>query len=191
RRFGRAGPLAMLGELSSEIDELLLSEIAERRADGGVAEREDILSLLVAARFDDGTKMGNAELRDQLITLLVAGHETTATALAWTFELLFRSPEALERASADARDGDGAYLDAVATEALRLRPVVPFTGRQLLEPAELGGYELPAGTTILASIWLAHTREATFPNARSFRPERFTDGSPETYSWIPFGGGTR
>src|SRR5206468_8608180 len=132
RRFGRAGPLAMLGELSSEIDELLLSEIAERRADGGVAEREDILSLLVAARFDDGTAMSDAELRDQLITLLVAGHETTATALAWTFELLFRSPEAMERARADARDGDGAYLDAVATEALRVRPVVPFTGRMLL-----------------------------------------------------------
>jgi cytochrome P450 len=178
-------------ELIAATDELLAAEVAERRSDPHLEEREDILSMLVAAQFEDGSQMDGPELRDQLMTLLLAGHETTATALAWTFELLYRSPEALERASADARDGDGAYLDAVATEALRLRPVVPFTGRQLNEAAELGGHELPAGMTVFASIWLAHTREASFPQARSFRPERFLDGSPETYSWIPFGGGTR
>jgi cytochrome P450 family 135 len=178
-------------ELIAATDELLAAEVAERRSDPRLEEREDILSMLVAARFEDGSQMDGPELRDQLMTLLLAGHETTATALAWTFELLYRSPEALGRASSDARDGDGAYLDAVATEALRLRPVVPFTGRQLNEAAELGGHELPAGMTVFASIWLAHTREASFPQARSFRPERFLDGSPETYSWIPFGGGTR
>ena len=178
-------------ELIAETDELLAAEVAERRADPGLDEREDILSMLVAARFDDGSRMDGAELRDQLMTLLLAGHETTATALAWTFELLYRSPAALERAAADARGGDGAYLDAVATEALRLRPVVPFTGRMLLEPAELGGYELPAGTTVLASIWLAHTSAANFPDPYAFKPERFGDGGPETYSWVPFGGGTR
>ena len=125
------------------------------------------------------------------MTLLVAGHETTATALAWSFELLFRSPPAMERARSDARAGEQTYIDAVAKEALRLRPVVPFTGRKLCEAAELGGYELPAETVMLASIWLAHTREATFPDPYSFKPERFVDGSPDTYSWIPFGGGTR
>jgi cytochrome P450 len=177
--------------LIAETDELLAAEVAERRADPDLEGREDILSMLVAARFEDGSSMDDTEIRDQLMTLLLAGHETTATALAWTFELLYRSPEALERATADAREGDGAYLDAVATESMRLRPVVPFTGRMLLQPAELGGYELPAKTTILASIWLAHTREATFPDPYAFRPERFLDGGAETYSWIPFGGGTR
>jgi cytochrome P450 len=177
--------------LIAETDELLAAEVAERRADPDLEGREDILSMLVAARFEDGSSMDDTEIRDQLMTLLLAGHETTATALAWTFELLYRSPEALERATADAREGDGAYLDAVATESMRLRPVVPFTGRMLLQPAELGGYELPAKTTILASIWLAHTREATFPDPYAFKPERFLNGAAETYSWIPFGGGTR
>ena len=178
-------------ELIARTDELLAAEVAERRADPKLEEREDILSMLVAAEFDDGSKMDGGEIRDQLMTLLLAGHETTATSLAWTFELLYRSPEAHERAREAARDGDADYLDALATEAMRLRPVVPFTGRKLLQPAELGGYELPAETTILASIWLAHTREATFPDAYSFKPERFLGDGAETYSWIPFGGGTR
>jgi cytochrome P450 len=177
--------------LQAETDELLAAEIANRRADPELADREDILSMLLAARFDDGSEMDDAEIRDQLITLLVAGHETTATALAWSFELLFRSPAAMERAREAAGSGEQAYIDAVAKEALRIRPVVPFTGRMLLEPAELGGYELPAETVILASIWLAHTRAATFPDPYAFVPERFLDGAPETYSWIPFGGGTR
>ena len=198
--------------LQAETDELLATEIASRRVDPDLADREDILSMLLAARFDDGAEipvrglspetgvsgrrrrpqgMGDAEIRDQLITLLVAGHETTATALAWSFELLFRSPAAMERAREAAASGEQAYIDAVAKETLRVRPVVPFTGRMLLESAELGGYVLPAETVILASIWLAHTRAATFPDPYAFVPERFLDGSPETYSWIPFGGGTR
>src|SRR4051794_293550 len=156
-------------ELIAATDELLAAEVAERRSDPDLEQREDILSMLVAARFEDGSRMEGPELRDQLMTLLLAGHETTATALAWTFELLYRSPAAMKRAMADAREGDGSYLDAVATEALRLRPVVPFTGRELGEAAQLGGYELPAGMTVFASIWLAHTREATFPDARAFR----------------------
>jgi cytochrome P450 family 135 len=178
--------------LVARTDELLQAEIAERRADRELEAREDILSMLVAARFEDGDSMDDAELRDQLMTLLVAGHETTATALAWTFELLFRAPAEHDRARAAARSGDDAYLDAVATEALRLRPVVPFTGRKLLQPIELDGYELPDQTVVLASIWLAHTKELTFPQPYEFKPERFTaGGAPETYSWVPFGGGTR
>ena len=136
--------------------------------------------------------MSDAELRDQLMTLLLAGHETTATALAWAFDLLFRRPDALARLTDEVRAGDdGDYLDAVVEEALRLRPVVPFVGRELNRPATLGGNELPAGTNVFASIYLAHTNAATFPDPYAFRPERFLEQPSETYSWIPFGGGTR
>ncbi len=177
--------------LIAETDALLATEIAERRADPELEAREDILSMLVAARYDDGEGMDDGEIRDQLMTLLMAGHETTATSLAWALELLFRAPDSMERLRAELEQGGADYLDAVVEESMRLRPVVPFTGRLLTEPAELGGYELPAGRVVFASIWLAHTREATFPDPYSFRPERFLDGSTETYSWIPFGGGTR
>jgi cytochrome P450 len=180
-----------LAALSNRIDTLLTEEIDERRADPELDERGDILSMLVAARFEDGSRMEDAELRDQLMTLLLAGHETTATALAWTFDLLFHRPDALERLTDEVRNGGGEYLDAVIEESLRVRPVVPFTGRELREPAELGGYELEAGTVVMAAILLTHTREDIYPRAREFRPERFLEADTETYSWIPFGGGTR
>jgi cytochrome P450 len=188
----RSTPLyRRLGALSDRIDELLAAEISERRADPTVDERDDILSMLVAARFDDGSRMEDAELRDQLMTLLLAGHETTATGLAWTFDLLFRNPDAFARLVGEVREGGAEYLDAVVEESLRVRPVVPFTGRQLREPAELGGYELETDTVVMAAISLTHTRPDLYPEPRAFRPERFLDGETETYSWIPFGGGTR
>jgi cytochrome P450 len=178
--------------LIAKTDALLAAEIAERRAEPELETRQDILSMLVAARYDDGEGMDDGEIRDQLMTLLVAGHETTATSLAWALELLFRSPEAMERLHDEVAEGESSeYLDAVVEESMRLRPVVPFTGRKLLQPAELGGYDLPEGAIVFASIWLAHTREATFPDPYSFRPERFIESPTETYSWIPFGGGTR
>jgi cytochrome P450 len=180
-----------LARLSDRIDELLAEEIAERRAESDLDERSDILSMLVAAEFEDGSRMDDSELRDQLMTLLLAGHETTATALAWTFDLLFHRPETMERLQSEVRNGGGEYLDAVIEESLRVRPVVPFTGRELREPAELGGYELDAGTVVMAAILLTHTREDLYPRAREFRPERFLESETETYSWIPFGGGTR
>ncbi|HYU60357.1 MAG TPA: cytochrome P450 [Solirubrobacterales bacterium] len=172
-------------------DELLATEIAERRSDPEIAEREDILSMLIAARFDDGSAMDDGELRDQLMTLLLAGHETTATGLAWTFDLLLHSPPALGRLLADIEAGQSEYLDAVITESLRLRPVVPFTGRLLREPATLGGFELDADQVVLAAIYMAHTNAETYPDPFAFRPERFLAEGPDTYSWIPFGGGTR
>jgi cytochrome P450 len=179
-------------ELIAATDALLGTEIGDRRAAPDLDGRQDILSMLVAARYDDGEGMDDSEIRDQLMTLLVAGHETTATSLAWALELLFRAPEAMERLRAEVADDDGSeYLDAVVEETMRLRPVVPFTGRKLLQPAELGGYDLPEGLTVFASIWLAHTREQSFPDPYSFRPERFIESPTETYSWIPFGGGTR
>jgi cytochrome P450 len=180
RRFAR---------LVARTDALLAAEITARRRDPELAGRQDILSLLVGAQFDDGSAMDDGELRDQLVTLLLAGHETTATALAWTFDLLLHHPDALARLEADPVGG---YLDAVIEESLRLRPVVPMTGRLLRGPATIAGYELEAGTVVMAAIQLVHTRADLYEDAYAFRPERFLDGgAPETYSWIPFGGGTR
>jgi cytochrome P450 family 135 len=172
-------------------DELLAGEISRRRADPDLAEREDILSMLVAARFDDGTAMDDRDIRDQLMTLLLAGHETTATSLAWAFDQLFHNPEAMERLRVEAEGEATEWLEAVIEETLRIRPVVPFTGRQLREPAALGGYQLPVGAVVMAGIYLIHMRDDVYPQARSFRPDRFLDSPPETFSWIPFGGGTR
>jgi len=196
RRFGRGDPLESLGKLVAEIDELLLAEIAERRAEEAHSEREDILSLLVAARFQDGTEMSDREVRDQLVTLLLAGHETTATALAWTFDLLLRHPAALARLTAEVDAGDeDTYLRAVISEALRLRPVVPLAGRRLASGLDAGDLHLPAGTDVTPAIWLTHTRADLYPEPYAFRPERFLEGEGghpiNKYGWIPFGGGVR
>ncbi len=180
-----------VARMLAEADQILLAEIAERRADPDLDSRQDILSLLVAAKFEDGSGMADGELRDQLMTLLMAGHETTATALAWAFDLLFRAPDKLDRLREEVDAGDHTYLDAVIEETLRVRPVVPFVGRQLRSATELGGRRLPAGTVVMPAIYLVHTRPDIYPAPHEFRPERFLDGGPDTYSWIPFGGGTR
>jgi len=169
------------------VEEAVLEEVRRRRAEG--AEREDVVSMLVAARYEDGSPMSEQDLRDELLTLLTDG--PTSTSLAWTFERLLRNPDKLERAREDARDGDGSYLDAVIKETLRVRPPVPVVVRQLLEPMRLGGYELPAGTTVAPCIHLIHRNEEIYPPAKSFVPERFLGRQPGTYTWIPFGGGTR
>ena len=186
RRFGGPDPLEKLRRQRAEIDEVLLAEIRERRGQGGGG---DILSLLLAARFEDGEPMTDQEICDQLVTLLVAGHETTATALAWTLELLVHHPAALERLG----DGsDAAYLKAVIAESLRLRPVVPLAGRRLSSELSVDGRTLPAGTDVTPAIWLAHTREDVYPEPFAFRPERWLDGaSPPGYAFVPFGGGVR
>jgi cytochrome P450 len=171
------------------VDELIYAEIAARREAPDLEEREDIFSMLLLARDDDGRALTDEELRDELVTLLVAGHETTATGLAWAFELLLRNPRVLERA----REGDDEYLDAVVKEALRIRPVILGVGRVVRdEPFELGGHVLPPGTEINPSIAAIHRRADRYAEAREFRPERFLDGAaPDTYTWLPFGGGTR
>lgn len=191
RTLRRLPPWRKTAARIARADAILAEEIAARRSDPALAEREDILSMLVAARFDDGSAMDDREIRDQLMTLLLAGHETTATSLAWAFDLLFRRPDAMERLRAEAGGEETAYLESVIDETLRLRPVVPFTGRLLREPATLGGHDLPAGAVVLAALYLAHMRDDVYLDARSFKPERFLDGGPETYSWVPFGGGTR
>jgi cytochrome P450 len=191
RRVGGPDPMARFDALTAEIDVILLAEIAERRADPDTARRADICSLLVEARFEDGAPMVDREIRDQLLTLLVAGHETTATALAWTLDLLAHHPEALERLTDEIDSGGDAYLRAVIAESLRLRPVVPLAGRRLTSDMRVDGLDLPAGTDVTPAIWLTHTRADTYPEPYAFRPERFLNGAPSTYAWIPFGGGVR
>ncbi len=191
-RFGRGDPLATLDELVAEIDEPLLAEIAERRLDPELEQREDILSLLMVAPMEDGGTMSDRELRDQLVTLLLAGHETTATALAWTFDLLLRHPAALARLTAEVDAGvEDTYLRAVISESLRLRPVVPLAGRRLVSELKTDTLTLPPGADVTPAIWLTHTRADLYPEPYAFRPERFLDEPPATYGWIPFGGGIR
>ncbi len=191
-RMRRLPRYRRVAEMLAAADRILFQEIASRRADPDLESREDILSMLVAARFEDGSKMSDAELRDQLMTLLMAGHETTATGLAWAFDLLFRAPDKFQRLREEVAGGEGdGYLDAVIKETLRIRPVVPFVGRELREETELGGYELPAGTVVMPAIYLAHTRPDVYSQPYEFRPERFLDDGPDTYGWLPFGGGTR
>jgi cytochrome P450 len=190
-RLGRGDPMARLEQITASIDELLFAEIADRRSDRGLVDHEDILSLLIAARFEDGGAMSDQELRDQLVTLLLAGHETTATGLAWTFDLLLRHPSVLARLIAQVDAGEDAYLRAVAWESLRLRPVVPLAGRRLASELQGGGLSLPAGTDVTPAIWLTHTRADLYPEPFAFRPERFLQDAPSGYGWIPFGGGIR
>jgi cytochrome P450 len=172
-------------------DELVFDEIARRREVSDVAERDDILSLLVQARHEDGSPMSDRELRDELLTLLVAGHETTATSLAWALERLVRHPDKLARLRDEVEAGEDAYLDAVAKETLRLRPVLPIVLRRLVEPMEIGGHLLPAGVSVAPCIYLVHRREDVYPEPERFLPERFLERPAGTYTWIPFGGGIR
>ena len=190
RRFGR-GPWAKFERQLRAVDELLFAEIAERRAAGGLEERDDMLSALMLARFEDGEAMSDRHLRDQLMTLLLAGHETTATALAWTFDLLLRHPRELQRLRESLGAGEEDYLRATISESLRLRPVVPLAGRRLAKELSVDGLTLPAGTDVTPAIWLTHTRADVYPEPFAFRPERFLEDAPDTYAWIPFGGGVR
>jgi hypothetical protein len=179
----RVGPWRRFRATVAEANRLLLEEIAARRTDPQLHEREDVVSQLVrAGEIDDD------ELRDQIITLLLAGHETTTTGLAWAMERLLRHPDALARA----REGEDSYLDAVVQETLRVRPVIPAVLRKLQAPVELGGWQLPAGVTVMPAITLLHSDPTHFPEPERFLPERFLEGGQgSTYTWIPFGGGRR
>ena len=173
------------------VDELIAREIGERRGAEDLAERDDVLSLMLQARHEDGSPMSDTEIRDELLTLLVAGHETTATALSWAMERLTRHPEKLERLRAEVADDEDAYLTATIQETLRLRPVISIVVRRLTEAVELGGYELPAGAGVTPCIHLLHRDPNIYPDPDRFIPERFLDNPPGTYTWIPFGGGVR
>jgi cytochrome P450 len=175
----------------SQLDRHMYAVIEARRA--GAAQRTDILSLLLEAETEDGERLTDQELRDELLTLVLAGHETTANSLAWAFERLLRHPAAYDRLRDVARsddDPDG-YLEATIHEVMRSRPVIPIIGRKVTVPWQLGEYRMPAGSAILMSILLLHHREDVYPDPFAFRPERFVGRKPGTYTWIPFGGGIR
>jgi cytochrome P450 len=178
--------------LLPEVDGLLYEEIAAHRAgQADSIQRDDVLSLLLAARDEQGEGLSDEELRDHLITLLVAGHETTTTALAWCFERLLRHPAAHLRLQHELEEGsEGRYLDAVLNETLRVRPVIDAVWRKLSAPAEIAGWLLPAGATVMPSIEIVQHSDA-FADAGAFRPERFLEGSAPPYTFIPFGGGPR
>jgi cytochrome P450 len=173
------------------VNEVLLDEIRDRRGSADLDERDDILSMLLGASHEDGSAMTDQELRDELMTLLVAGHETTATALAWAIERLVRHPDKLRRLAEEADAGEDEYAEAVIKETLRLRPVIPLVVRELQEPMEFGGYLLPQGARVTPCILLMHRREDIYPEPNRFRPERFLEQPAGTYTWIPFGGGVR
>ncbi len=191
-RFG-SGAGERFQDTRQALDQLIYQEIARRRDVADLEQREDVLSMLLLARDEDGWSMTDRELRDELVTLLVAGHETTATGLAWAFELLLRNRSVLERLRSELASGDEDYLDAVVKETLRLCPVISGVGRVVRgEPFEIGGYRIPSGVEINPSIAAIHRREDRYRAARAFRPERFLGpDAPDTYTWLPFGGGTR
>jgi cytochrome P450 len=189
------GPLSPGGRLARRLhaaDALLFEEIERRRREPDLEERSDVLSLLLRARDEQGQPMTDAELRDELFTMLAAGHETTATGLAFAFELLLRNPPVLARLREEIQAGENdSYLDAVVKETLRLRPVLDAAERTLTRPRTVAGWELPAGVKVYPAIALVHLREDLYERAHEFRPERFVDDGAESYSWLPFGGGIR
>jgi cytochrome P450 len=191
RSFGGFGPYARMTRVRRRADELVYAEIDERRRSG---ERgDDILSMLLEARHEDGSEMSPQEIRDELMTALVAGHETTASELAWAFERLAREPRVLGLLHEEIdRDEGDAYLTATIQETLRRRPVLPQAQPRLVKkPIELGGWQYEPGVILSANTWLVHHDPDIYPNPFEFRPERFLDEPPGTYTWIPFGGGRR
>ena len=187
----RYGPWKRTVENSYELDRLLHAEIRARRQVPDLAARTDVLSRLIQVDAGSDDALTDEELRDQLVTLLLAGHETTATALSWALHELGRHPDLLERSRAAARDGADEWLEAVLKESMRLHPVIPMVARTLLEPATIGGHRIPAGATVGPSILIAHSRPDNHPQPGEFRPERFLDDPPPANTWIPFGGGVR
>ena len=191
RDRGRWSPGGWLARRMRAADALLYEEIERRRREPDLEERTDVLSLLLRARDEDGNGMSDVELRDELMTMLAAGHETTATALASALDLLLHDRRALDRLRDElAADGDE-YLDAVVTETLRIRPVIDATERTLKAPRRVRGWDLPEGIRVYPGIALVHHRDDLYPRPAEFRPERFLDEGAEAYTWLPFGGGIR
>ncbi|MDX6616738.1 MAG: cytochrome family [Solirubrobacterales bacterium] len=184
-------PWGRLMRSLKDLDRILYDEIARRRLEPDLDERGDVLSALITTRDDDGTGLSDAEIRDELVTLLVAGHETTAGSLAFAFEQLVHYPHGLDRVEAEVALGGDEYLTALVEESLRRRPVLPIVGRKTTAPVALDDYVLPRGTVILPCVYLMHHEPELYPQPEEFRPERFLDGQTSTYEWIPFGGGIR
>jgi cytochrome P450 len=191
RDLGRWSPWGQFQRRLKAADALIYEEIGRRRRTRDLDQRSDVLSLLLRARDEDGGAMTDVELRDELMTMLLAGHETTATGLAFAFDLLIRDPRVLSRLRDDLDGEDDAYLDAVVTESLRLRPVIDANERTLTKPRTIGGWDLPAGIRVYPAIAVVQLREDLYPWPHEFRPERFIEEEATSYSWLPFGGGIR
>lgn len=191
RLISRFTPMARFERLKAEVDELIFAVIDERR--DAHSASEDVLAMLLSATHEDGSPMSDQELRDELMTALVAGHETTASQLTWAFERIAREPQVQERLHAEIESGSGEdYMTATINEILRLRPVLPNAEPRLVkQPVEIGGVRYPRGVALLANAHLLHHDPAIYPEPYAFRPERFLDNAPGTYTWIPFGGGRR
>jgi cytochrome P450 len=196
RRFtGWMPSIKRFDSLTRRANELMFELVAERRAaeQAGEPLGDDILAMLLQARHEDGSPMSADELRDELMTALVAGHETTASQLAWAFERLAREPAVVARIAKETDEGESdEYLNATINEILRHRPVLPNAEPRLTKrPITIGGFEYPAGVSLLASAFLVHHDPEIYPEPEAFRPERFVGTSPGTYTWLPFGGGRR
>jgi cytochrome P450 len=195
----RVGPFAAFVRLRQQTDELIFEQLDERRREQRLdaeqhRSRGDVLAMLLDARHEDGSPMTPEELRDELLTLLVAGHETTASALAWAFQCLSQDPKTLWklRSELDRDDEDERYLLATIHETLRHRPVLPNVApRFVTQPITVGGFLYPPGAALVPNAYLVHHDPALYPDPYTFRPERFLEKPPGTYTWIPFGGGRR
>ncbi|MGV0607099.1 cytochrome P450 [Mycolicibacterium sp. XJ1904] len=192
RTYGRFSPWGRLAEYRRQYDEVIDKLIDRVTADPGFEERTDVLALLLASTYEDGSAMSRKDIGDELLTLLAAGHETTASTLAWAFERITRHPDVLAKLVSEAETDGNDYRQAVLGEVQRSRTVIDFAGRHVYSPTfELGEWVVPQGYTMLASISLMHDRAAEFPDPERFDPQRFVDERPPTFAFIPFGGGTR
>jgi cytochrome P450 len=181
----------MFADIFDPVDRVIADLIAEHRARPDLAERDDVLSMLLLATHEDGSPMSDQELHDELLTLLIAGHETTATALSWAVERLVRHPEQMARLTDSVDAGYTEYVDAVIKETLRLRPVLPFAVRELQQDTVVGGWHYPAGTWLAPAIYLVHRRPDVYPDPLEFQPQRWLGVRPNPYEFFPFGGGVR
>ena len=199
REFGGRGAYARFVKARDHADELIYAEIATRRAEldaeGGEGEPagDDILTAFICATHEDGSPMADVEIHDELLTLLIAGHETTANSLAWAMDQLSRQPDALARLAEESRAGDGdEYLTAVIRETMRRRPTLPTAQpRTVKQPITVGDWDYPLGVHLMPCTWLVHHDPEIYPDPFAFRPERFLGVEPGTYTWLPFGGGRR
>lgn len=191
RRAGTLRVWPQRAQANKAIDDVVMPLIAQRRNDPDLNQKLDILALLMCARGDDEEPLSDNEIRDDLITLMLAGHETTATTLAWAFDLLLHDPDALQRVRAEAVSGGEEFTTAVINETLRIRPPAPFTARVAAQPFQIGGYRVDAGTRIVVHIIAINRNAAIYGHPNEFRPERFLGTRPQTYAWVPFGGGIK
>jgi cytochrome P450 len=192
RDWGRWSPWGRFLTMRAQFDTIVGSLVDKVLADPAVEERTDVLSLLVQARYDDGTAMSRSDIADELLTLVAAGHETTATSLAWAAERLRRHPDVLSRLVNEIDAEESTLLRAVVLEVLRTRPVIEGSARKVIAPSiRLGPWVIPRGYNVAVSISLTHLNEHVYDDAVAFKPERFLSGNPDPYSWVPFGGGNR